>query len=419
MSVHHSQAAVSPLKDRCRLVSKEKAQSLLPDQYKDRMDPYFPEEGAPCGEEHVNYMLKVVYPILLEYRSILVGQYGPTLVTLLGSIAVGDRNLGHRGPGHVHFRGLPGTGKSLLGEIPRKVVNADFKRVQGTIDLLPADITGGNIIQIDEKTERRFLQFIKGPIFSDILLIDEISRVLARSLSGVLEMMSEGTVTVGGVTHQVTTHVIATSNPDESAGSQELPDSLEDRFMFETVAELFTRSQYAELLKRTRDFATKRIIPVASYEDVVKARLFFHETIHVSEEIRDFLGGLAEVLNRVDHNGLLKEQRTRLQFSDHESIVRPDRMVLSGRGILHLEGAACALAAMRYRNYVTLSDVYKVLPPVIRHRTHFTPYALAAHDVVQEDLIREFGRAGKTTMAEYLLRHVIHAAWGAVTAPGK
>ena len=409
---------ISPPKMRHRPVLLQEAEQFLPPQYAGKMDPYFPKEGTTCGEEHLKYVLGIAYPILREYRDVVVGQSGPTMFTLLGDFAIGDRDLDHSGPGHVHFVGLPGTGKTLLGKVPAKVVGARDDRIQGTVDILPADIIGARIIQVNEKGERYF-KFIPGPIFTDKLLFDEISRVSARSLSSTLQVMSEGAVTAYGVTYPDNPHIIATSNPDESAGVQKLPDALEDRFMFEVHAEPFTKEQFVELQVRAEGFINRKFEPIASYDDVIKARLFFGETVYVSDEITDFIGALAVALNRIDHGGLLARLRTRLQFSDDESIVRPDRMVLSGRGILHLRGAARSLAAMRYRNYVTLDDVRKVLREVIRHRTHFTPHALNSHDMVRDELIGKFSRSGKTAMEGYLLREVIDIAWNAVEISGR
>ena len=413
-----TRGGIPPPKTKNRLITREEAERFLPRQYADRMDSYFPKGGVTCGEEHLQYVLGVAYPILREYRDVVVGQSGPSMYTLLGDFAIGDRDLDHSGPGHVHFVGLPGTGKSLLGKVPEKVVGASFKRIQGTIDLLPADIIGTNILQVNEKRERYF-KFIHGPIFSEKLLFDEISRVSARSLSSVLQVMSEGAVTAYGVTHPNNPHIIATSNPDESAGVQKMPDALEDRFMFEVHAEPFTEEQFAELQVRAEAFDKRKFEPVADYSYVIKARLFFGESVHVSDEITDFIGALAVALNRIDHGGLLARLRLRLQFSDDESIVRSDRMILSGRGILHLRGAARSLAAMRYRNYVTLDDVRKVLREVIRHRTHCTSHALNAHDMVRGELIEKFGRSGKTAMEGYLLREIIDIPCNSLEISGR
>ncbi|MDP3645845.1 MAG: AAA family ATPase [bacterium] len=405
--------APPPHKGVRRIISRHEAEKLLPKACEGEMDPYFPNRGVSCGEEHLKYLLQVVWPLLQAYRSVIVGQGSMTTYTLLGMFAVGDRDPDHMGSGHVFYLGLPGTGKSLLAKVPQKVVHAITKRIQGTVDLLPADITGSNMVQIDNVTGHRKLEFIKGPIFANILLFDEASRTPARGLSGLLESMSEGQVTVNGVTYPADPFVIATGNPIESEGVHKLPDALLDRVMFQTLARPFTASDYKQILKRTRTFY-KTILPeITDYSKVVEARNFFHETIHVSAEIEDFISNLAEVINSVDHSGLLTDLRAKLKLTADEAIIKPGSMIVSGRGVAHLEGAARALAALRYRNYLILADVHKVLLPVIRHRTHFTPNALSSltRGEVRSELTEQFGRSGKTEMSEYILAEIIRTAW--------
>jgi len=109
----------------------------------------------------------------------------------------------------------------------------------------------------------------------------------------------------------------------------------------------------------------------------------------------------------------LADLKGKLKFTADEAIIKPGSMILSGRGVAHLEGAARALAALRYRDYLTFADVQKVLLPVIRHRTHFTPNALSTltRNEVRGELVEEFKRSGKTEMSEYLLKEIIRVAW--------
>ncbi|HEY4519444.1 MAG TPA: AAA family ATPase [Candidatus Paceibacterota bacterium] len=396
------------------LVTKEEARRFLPSGLDIEMDTYYPENGATCGEEHLRHVLGLMYPLLTQYRRVIVGQRAPTLVTLIGMFAIGDRDPDHLGPGHVHIVGPPGTGKSLLGMTPRKIVGADFKRIQGTNELLPTDITGQEMLFGGPDERRR--EFVPGPIFSQILLFDEMRRVSPRSLSGILESMSEGKVHIRGVKHIANPFVIATDNPDESAGVQKLPDALRDRFMFEAIEKPFTREDYRTILKRTRTFQKMRLAKIGSYEDIVKARLFFHETVHISDEMEDFMAGLAVTLNTIDQGCLLQKLRQRLQLPQNEAVIRPGTMILSGRSITHLEGAARAIAALRYRNYVTFADVQEILRPVIRHRTDLTPHALSTHENMREELRKKFGRTGRSAMAEFILQEIIDVVWNHVYA---
>lgn len=399
------------------LITREEAEKFLLPGY--TMDSYFPKRGVTCGHEHLRYVLQMAYPLLISYRKVIVGQRAMTTYTLLGLLSVGDRDPDHLGAGHIFYLGLPGTGKSLLAKVPQKVVQAITSRIQCTIDLMPADITGNEVIQIDKDTQRRFFEFRPGPVFSNILLCDEIPRAPARSHSGLLEPLSEGTATVAGVTHVgADPFMIATGNPIESEGQHRLPDALIDRLMFCVLAQPFTARDYTEILRRTRMFHKMVLEPVTDYNMVKEGRRFFHDTVHVPAEIEVFIGHLAETISAVDHLGLLKNLRARTKYSDNDELIKPGSMILSGRSVPHLEGAARTLAALRYRNYVTLADVYKVLLPVIRHRVQFTSNALFhfPESLRAELKVKYAGRAGKTEASEYLLEEIINAAWSHVAS---
>lgn len=400
------------------LVKADEARAFLPPEFQDRMDPYFPKEGATCGSEHLQYVLGVAWPLLLSYRDVIVGQRAMTTYTLIGMLAAGDRDPDHLGAGHIFYLGLPGTGKSLLAKVPGRVVQAVATRIQGTVDLLPTDITGNRIIQLNPKTGDRHFEFKQGPIFGNIVMFDEAPRTPARSFSGVLEATSEGTVTVAGETHRgAEPFMILTGNPIESEGQYQLPDAMLDRVMFQVLAEPFTANDYTEILRRTRMFHKVELPTVSDYKKVSEARMFFHETVHVSDEITDFIGALAETINVVDHMGLLADTRKLANYSDDDEIIKKGSMILSGRGAPHLEGAAKALAALRYRNYVTHADILKVFLPVIRHRVRFSSTALALFPEALRPILKEkyAGRSGKTEAIEYLLAKIADATWSHVT----
>ena len=116
------------------------------------IDPVFPKEGATCYPQLLQYVLGVAYPLLQEYRRVIVGQRAMTTYTLIGLFAVGDNDPDHMGGGHIYYLGLPGTGKSLLAKVPGKVMRANAKRIQGAVDLLPSDITGSEVIHSTVKS---------------------------------------------------------------------------------------------------------------------------------------------------------------------------------------------------------------------------------------------------------------------------
>lgn len=414
--------AAPPPRGRRRHISRAEAEKLLPKDSDGVMDAYFPKRGATCGEEHVRNVLRGPYAFMHGCARRMVAQRGMISWSGIGLFAFGDRDSKHFGAGHTALLGQPGSGKTLLAKTAEEILQMDPKRIQGTIDLMPSDITGTSVLDIDENGKRYF-KFVKGPIFAKYLIVDEITRISMRSQSAFLEAMSEGQVTWGGVTYQADPFIVATSNEE---GVEKLLDALSDRLMFQVRVKPFTAADFTEILYRTQDFQRVNLAPVCDYKAVLEIRQFFHDTVHVSAEMRDFMGKLADTIGTIDGTGLLRHIREKLGFTANDPFLKPGSWPLSGRSITHLEGAARVLAAMRYRDYVTFADVYKVLLPIIRHRTHFMPNALSsgAREMLQytdtggqlhSELWDRFRGTGRTEMAEYLLSEIIAAAWAHVT----
>src|SRR4030095_2931225 len=162
--------------------------------------------------------------ILGEIRKVIVGQ-DEVIEQVLISLFVG---------GHTIITGVPGLAKTLLVRTLSGVLDLSFKRIQFTPDLMPADITGAEIIEEDRTTGRRAMEFIHGPVFANIILADEINRTPPKTQSALLEAMQEGNVTVQGVTYPLPRpfYVLATQNPIEMEGTYPLPEAQLDRFMF-------------------------------------------------------------------------------------------------------------------------------------------------------------------------------------------
>lgn len=397
------------------LITKEEAQKFLLPGY--AMDDYYPKQGTICGRQHLEYYFKVIWPLISAYRSVIVGQKAMTTYSLLGMFAVGDRDLDHISAGHVFLIADPGTGKTLLASVPKKVLRAKATRIQGTADLLPGDYTGGHILQIDPETERKYFEFIPGPAFGEIQLFDELSRTSPKMQSALLQVLCEGTITVAGKTYAVNPFMIMTGNELESEGTHKPADALMDRVMFQVRATPFSIDERIEIIRRTDKFRQIKLDQVADYAVVEEAREFFHEHVVISPEIQEFIARLSDTLNKADQLGLFEDLRAKFYFGDDEEILNPRAAILEGRGMLHLAGAAKAMAGvLRFRNYVTLADVQKVLLPVIRHRTRFMPGAIEEfREKMRKDLARRFsGKAGRTEMHEYLLGELARRAWAHV-----
>lgn len=372
-------------------VTKEAAMKLLPEGV--QMDPYFPDE-TECDEEHVRHMFRGPVPTMAALRSVLVGQTAMSTYPNIGMFAVGDRDIEYSGAGHVFLIGRPGTGKTLIAKTPGHIIGGTVSRFQGAPDSLPADYLGSRIIQV--RDGERYFELVKGPAFADIQLHDEVNRNTPRMLSALLQCLGEGKITIGNETHIVGPFAILTANYTEEEGTYALPNALNDRVMFQVMDQDFTAEKFAEILKRTQTFYRRHFEQLCTVEQVKETRLFFHETIRVSDEIRfEIMGRFAEISNNPHKFGFLND----LAEECEDVVIRGG---LSGRGVPHWEGAARTLAAFRYRNYVTPDDALKVLLPVLRHRAVFSPgvlqyfrgewkdqYTVVTRDKILKRLIRE------------------------------
>src|SRR5262245_29017899 len=193
------------------------------------------EDGALVDKLRVGYR-----QILQELRKVIIAQEGVVEQVMI-SLVVG---------GHSMITGVPGLAKTLLIKTLAQVLDLRFKRIQFTPDLMPADITGTDIIQEDVTSGKRELTFIKGPIFSNILLADEINRTPPKTQAALLEAMEEMQVTVQGITYPMDRpfFVLATQNPIELEGTYPLPEAQLDRFMFNIIIEYLAEEEELEVV---------------------------------------------------------------------------------------------------------------------------------------------------------------------------
>jgi MoxR-like ATPase len=246
--------------------------------------------------------------------------------------------------GHVLIEDIPGVGKTLLALSAARAMGVRFRRIQFTSDTLPSDVVGVNVF--DPKTSE--FEFKEGPIFTEVLLADEINRTTPRTQSALLEAMAEGKVSIDGITRKLplSFFVLATMNPVERFGSFDLPESQLDRFMLTVTLGYPDRNHEREILERDieHDFA-ERIEAVTDPEGlrVLQERV---REVHIDTSVMDYILDIVHA--------------TRF----HPQI----KLGLSSRGALHLKRAMQALALMEDRDYVIPSDLRRIFVSVALHR---------------------------------------------------
>jgi MoxR-like ATPase len=257
--------------------------------------------------------------------------------------------------GHVLLEGVPGLGKTLLVRTLGETIGLDFARVQFTPDLMPADIVGTNIIVEDESGEKMF-RFQPGPVFTNLLLADEVNRATPKTQSALLEAMQERQVTVGGTTYSldVVFFVLATQNPLEMEGTYPLPEAQLDRFIYKLVINYPTRSELVEVMRRTTTEDLPHAENILTPAELIKMRKLVREVIiapHVEELAADLL------------------LRTHPESENAPKSVRKYvRYGASPRGAQAMVLTAKARALLAGRYNVSTADIVTVARASLRHR---------------------------------------------------
>ncbi|NLD99622.1 MAG: AAA domain-containing protein [Fibrobacter sp.] len=303
-------------------------------------------------------------------------------VTLLrnemGKVIVGqprmvDRLLiGLLTKGHILLEGVPGLAKTLAISTLARVVDTGFKRIQFTPDLLPADLVGTMVY--NQKTS----EFVpkKGPIFSNIILADEINRAPAKVQSALLEAMQERQVTIGEHTYKLDDPflVLATQNPIEQEGTYPLPEAQVDRFMLKLKIVYPTREEEKLILKRMAQGDIPEVSKVISVDKIVAARSVVNE-IYMDPKVEDYIVNIVFATREPQAAGL----------ADLKDLISYGA---SPRATLFLTRAARAHAFIRGRGYVTPEDVKSIGMDVLRHRVIAT-YEAEAENITPEDIIQK------------------------------
>ncbi len=258
--------------------------------------------------------------------------------------------------GHCLLQGVPGLAKTLMVRSLADAMHLSFHRIQFTPDLMPADITGTDLIQESPDTGHRNLVFEKGPIFTQMLLADEINRTPPKTQAALLEAMQEHSVTVGGKTYQLAEpfFVLATQNPIEQEGTYPLPEAQRDRFLFQVMVDYPSRQEESEIIDRTTTSFQGKPQPVVGGEEILR----FQETVRrvpLPEHVKQYVLELVRSLR--------PREETRLNWVKEQVEWGPgpragQQMVLGAKARALLEG----------RTHVTLEDVQHLAAPVLRHR---------------------------------------------------
>jgi MoxR-like ATPase len=277
--------------------------------------------------------------------------------------------------GHCLLRGVPGLAKTLLIKSLADAVDLRFNRIQFTPDLMPSDILGAEVIEEDRATGKRVIRFIRGPIFANILLADEINRTPPKTQAALLEAMQEYQVTVSGVRHELERplFVLATQNPIEQEGTYPLPEAQLDRFMFNVVIEYPSADEERQILTTTTGTRTARIEPVATGEEI--------ERLHAV--VRD-VPAAANVVERAAR----LVRATRPAGEEAPSFVRTwVRWGAGPRAGQALLLGAKARALLDGRAVADVSDVDAVALPVLRHRV-LVNFQAEADGIDADEIVR-------------------------------
>jgi MoxR-like ATPase len=298
----------------------------------------------PLFEQRINVseLNAAVANLQAEIRKIIVGQ--DEMVQLIITAILAD--------GHVLIEGVPGVAKTLAAKLVAKSLQTGFSRIQFTPDLMPSDVLGTNIYNPGNTN----FEFKRGPIFSNIILIDEINRAPAKTQAALFEVMEEKQVTIDGITHKMELPfmVLATQNPIEQEGTYRLPEAQLDRFLFKILVPYPTEAEELAILQRfgsmDNDAKTDAVNAVISTTEILRLRQLVRNVV-AEEKLLNFIAKIIVA-------------------------TRNDKAIYLGaspRASLALLQAAKATAAISGRDFITPDDIIYVAAPVLRHRIILTP----------------------------------------------
>lgn len=300
---------------------------------------------------------EAVNAVRQQIKKIIVGQ--DEMVQLIMVALLAD--------GHVLIEGVPGVAKTLTAKLVARSLNVQFSRIQFTPDLMPSDVLGTPVFNPKEAS----FDFKRGPLFSNIVLIDEINRAPAKTQAALFEVMEEKQITVDGKTYsmQAPFMVLATQNPIEQEGTYRLPEAQLDRFLFKIVVPYPNEAEEFEILNQFHQMGNENVF--SSIEAVLKAEQIAAirrqvKTIIMEEKLLQFIA----------------------KFTHHTRNHKSIYLGASPRASLAVMNASKAMAAVNGRDFVTPDDILQVIPPVLRHRIILSPDK-EMEGVTEEAVIRQ------------------------------
>jgi MoxR-like ATPases len=285
---------------------------------------------------------KAVTDIRNEIGRVIVGQYKMVDLLMIGLLC----------DGHLLIEGVPGVAKTLTAKLMAKIIDVGFSRIQFTPDLMPSDVLGTSVFNPKDAE----FQFKQGPIFSNIILIDEINRAPAKTQSALFEVMEERQVTIDGVTHAMDFPfiVLATQNPIEQEGTYRLPEAQLDRFLFKIDVKYPSLSEEVSILTnqhaQTQNDLLDNVSKILSAQQIAQYRQTIHSII-IEPKLVEFI---AKIVNETRNNPSLY-------------------LGASPRASLAILRSSKANAAIKGRDFVTPEDIVEMAGPVMRHRIILTP----------------------------------------------
>ncbi len=276
--------------------------------------------------------------------------------------------------GHALLVGVPGLAKTLLVSTVAQALDLSFKRIQFTPDLMPADITGTDVLEMDKETGRRSFRFVEGPVFANMVLADEINRTPPKTQAALLEAMQEHHVTVGEKTCHLPEpfFVLATQNPIEQEGTYPLPEAQLDRFLFNIVVDYPDDQEEREIIRRVTSPGEGEVKALMDADDILQLQEIV-KRVPVGDHVIDFAADIARA--------------TRPNAGEAPEFVK--EMVGWGAGPragIALVSAAKAHAVLRGRFHATTQDVAAVAHPVLRHRV-LTTFNAEASGVTSDSIV--------------------------------
>ena len=262
--------------------------------------------------------------------------------------------------GHCLLEGMSGLAKTLMISTLARSLNLSFSRIQFTPDLMPADITGTEIIEENKSTGTREFRFLEGPLFSNVILADEVNRTPPKTQAALLEAMQERQVTVGRVRHKLSDpfFVLATQNPIEQEGTYPLPEAQQDRFMFKVYVRYPNFEEEFEIARRTTTTVSDHIIPVLAAEEILELQRLVREVPITDHVIRYVLALVRQT--RVGESGTPDFVQDQLSWGAGPRAVQ--FLILGGK----------ARALLHGRTHVSTDDITALAKPVLRHRLVLT-----------------------------------------------